>query len=490
VFVADDDLEISAEAISRLFEIRLAHNLDVLQPAYLPTGRVSHAPLMVFPGCFGRLTNFVEVTCPLFRSSSLIRFLDTYDGSLVGWGIDWWFMEMLWKAGERRAAVIDAVPCRNPHTNEKGLQVREIDVLQSAGDRAAAWAKKKKELGLQMENGGIRILGELGTREISGPTPRISVIVEWENALLASDERLPSLFAALASELAPFQSAAELLALFDPDTIDREALKTRIVRQFVPACPSTPVRFVEAPALHYYELKNRGVLEAQGDIVVFADSDIVPEPGWLGGLVGTLDSDCTLGMVAGHTDIAPSDIVGKAFAASWFFPLRPSAITTKTPAAFLWANNCAYRRNVFLAYPFRTEAEGQTRGACGRQLRELIKAGIRTANVPALVSHPPPNGVRHVVVRALAEGRDHMLSQIRPSTPPLKRLAALLRRIMFAARRIGDTVRNAVSPQSRRTLGADIHEIPAIIAIMLGYYVFYCAGSVAAAVSPGWASRR
>src|SRR5262249_17419104 len=82
IFVIDDDIAISSEQIEKLFQIRADYNLTVLQPAFLATGKISHPPTAVFPGAFGRYTNFVEVTCPLFHTPDLLDFMTVYDGSL------------------------------------------------------------------------------------------------------------------------------------------------------------------------------------------------------------------------------------------------------------------------------------------------------------------------------------------------------------------------------------------------------------------------
>ena len=138
VMVMDDDVLIDSRGINRLFRIRSGHDLWVLQPAFDPRGKVSWDITRVDPRCRLRFTNFVEMTCPLFRQDKLAQFMAIYDPILVGFGVDWWFLHSMGAGLERRVAVVDEVVCLNPHDRTKG-RIREIDRLQSTADRRKVW---------------------------------------------------------------------------------------------------------------------------------------------------------------------------------------------------------------------------------------------------------------------------------------------------------------------------------------------------------------
>jgi GT2 family glycosyltransferase len=53
------------------------------------------------------------------------------------------------------------------------------------------------------------------------------------------------------------------------------------------------------PRQGLHHARNRGILEAQGDIVVFGDDDIVAGAGWLTALLREFDSDPRVGVVGG-----------------------------------------------------------------------------------------------------------------------------------------------------------------------------------------------
>ncbi len=160
ILVMDDDIIIDASAISRLFEIHEKYDLWLLQPTFDPKGKISHNITKTNPDTFMRYTNFVEMTCPLFRKDKLDEFMKVYDPVLVGWGTDLWFMEVLGPDAEGKVAVVDEISCINPHDNTKGNQ-REIDLLQKTPDRIKNWKKIKEKHNLQNDLGGFIEYGSI-----------------------------------------------------------------------------------------------------------------------------------------------------------------------------------------------------------------------------------------------------------------------------------------------------------------------------------------
>lgn len=183
VLALDDDIVISASAISRLFDIRAEHDLWLLQPAYDPRGKISHAVTRMRRATFLRYTNFVEVGCVLFRKDKLDVFMRVYDPILVGWGVDWWFLEALGPELEGKVAISDVVTCVNPDDRAKGGR-REIEKLQSRADRIATWERIKTKYNIQSEARGIIEYGAL-PRSLAGVA---AGVVRW--ALLSGAAKL------------------------------------------------------------------------------------------------------------------------------------------------------------------------------------------------------------------------------------------------------------------------------------------------------------
>lgn len=146
VWVADDDIIIDTQSINELFVTLTEKSLTLLQPSFRATGKVS------FPITRQRLltslryTNFVEMTCPVFKTEFLKKFLEVFDPALVGWGTDWWFLNLI--APEDKVAITDQISCINPYDRFKKNGVREIVKLQSDEERLNTWRRIKAERNL------------------------------------------------------------------------------------------------------------------------------------------------------------------------------------------------------------------------------------------------------------------------------------------------------------------------------------------------------
>ena len=150
--IVDDDLFFSGAEINLLFEIIDQQNLSLAQPAFDLCGKVSHPATKVHPLSLFRYTNFVEVTCPVFKTPYLLDFMKEYDPILVGWGVDWWFSQLVEQKdkGRHTIAVVDAVTCLNPFDREK-INGREIDRLQTKEKRIENWLRVKNDRRLEIE---------------------------------------------------------------------------------------------------------------------------------------------------------------------------------------------------------------------------------------------------------------------------------------------------------------------------------------------------
>ena len=154
IWVPDDDLILDPADVPRLFDLAERYDFWVCQPAFDPVGRISWPVTKVAENRNQvRLTDSVEITCPLFRGDKLRAFLDVYDGGLVGWGIDHWFGHEFGATWSGRFAVLDAIVVRNPRTAAKEGRFREIERLQPQQERAAAWAAVAAERGIRAAPG-------------------------------------------------------------------------------------------------------------------------------------------------------------------------------------------------------------------------------------------------------------------------------------------------------------------------------------------------
>ena len=221
----------------------------------------------------------------------------------------------------------------------------------------------------------------------------VSVVIEWENAKLSDLGRAERMLAQLGTQMAEAARkrdlSAELIVLYDSDAIDPAVPSTAIETQIDRAAWPGPIKLVPAPGQRYYEQKNKGAKLASGEIVIFLDSDVVPDEGWLEGLLAALD-DPEVGIVGGETYHATDTLHDKLFAAFWTFPTRrPSRGLYR--CKHFYANNFAVRRELFLAHPF-PDAPAY-RGQCAALAKSLMRQGTAIYRQGASrVSHPPPEG--------------------------------------------------------------------------------------------------
>lgn len=179
VFVLDDDIVIDGSGIEDLFHIRRSLDLWMLQPAFWPSGRISHRITRVRPTRRLRFTSFVEVACPLVRTDKLLAFFQVYDRRLVGWGVDYWLSLFLDDGSGRRIAIVDEVPCVNPHHEFSKNGTRQIDALQPSIEREAVWGLVAAEHGLPREGVPMKEYGAVGRpwRECVRPVMRFAYSV-------------------------------------------------------------------------------------------------------------------------------------------------------------------------------------------------------------------------------------------------------------------------------------------------------------------------
>lgn len=153
IMVMDDDIMIDSRRLNRLFSLVEKNGLWLAQPAF-EGGKISHEITVRRPGVFMTYTNFVEMNVPIFSRQALERYMAVYDPRLVGWGNDWWFLDVLGADLEGKVAVIDSIKCVNPFDSVKADGKREIDTLQRTEERIRIWQEIKSEHGITSEERG------------------------------------------------------------------------------------------------------------------------------------------------------------------------------------------------------------------------------------------------------------------------------------------------------------------------------------------------
>jgi hypothetical protein len=314
----------------------------------------------------------------------------------------------------------------------------------------------------------------------------ITFILEWENAVLSELDRTESLLVQLFNQTQGRPEIFELLVLYNSNQVTQDFIKTfmddTIRKHSLSSIENR--RIIDVLDAHYFQLKNRGVIEAKGELITFLDSDIIPADDWLGELLnGHIQHPNDL--VSGMSYIDHEDLMGKAFALNWFFPLPTSSKKLKE-VSLIHSNNYIARREILLANPYPKMAEGVTRGADVLLWEQMKAKGIKLfIHEGAKASHPCPNGWSHFFNRGMAEGRDayqflleRELADKSPGWQFFKQYAIRCRKVFT----------NTFSKGKRVDL--QIIEFPLVIGIMIFYYQLYFIGGFAAKTFPKYSGNR
>ena len=248
---------------------------------------------------------------------------------------------------------------------------------------------------------------------------RLSIVIEWKNQDYAVNKRAAFMIKKLVSQWTPIARAGKLGAssvmkrcelLFVTDSKMAKAhLSDILSEQLNDNNNLFDVHLLNDHNLTYYQMKHQGAMAATGNMLIFLDSDVIPEEGWLDALLNAaLEPDVKI--VCGNTYIESNGLIGKTFAAFWFFPLRSERSDLEQNVQ-CYANNLACSNEFYRLHPF-TDIPGTNRGVLSVMKRQLEEQGIYMHRChSAQVAHPAPNGIVHFMVRAIGRGRNLYFSK-------------------------------------------------------------------------------
>lgn len=205
----------------------------------------------------------------------------------------------------------------------------------------------------------------------------------------------------------------------------------------IEAAAAVPVRFVRIGVRDgYYRAKVLGFEATTAEVVVFGDADCWPEARWLERILAPFADGAAV--VAGRTRYR-QDWLGRSATALDFMYFE----STHGPGhrRNFYANNVAFRREVFMAHPYRS-APKIYRGHCQRLGLELAEAHVPIVfATDAVTVHRFPDGAGELIRLRLLRGADavEMTRPIVESTLPpnlhwLGRLGPLSPMLLLSAR--------------------------------------------------------
>jgi len=314
-----------------------------------------------------------------------------------------------------------------------------------------------------------------------------SVIVEWYNMTHAELGRAARMLSELAAQAASLYEADEQARVRLAQPLDlviacesKDGSSLQHVQSTLSGLTSATAvvpRLLPIADSRYCSLKNAGAAASSGEIIIFLDSDVIPEPNWLAVLLETFASP-RVSVVVGNTyvDCAGPSAYPKAMALTWMFPLRDPS-NQLTPSTWFYANNVAFRREAFLSRQF-SDVAGLTHAAAKLLVERLQRDGVAIWNAGgARASHPPPNGSIHFMMRAIAGGRARAFLEPHPKAVNMMRwMQSDIGSVTWGCKQI---VLNGSS------VGLRWWQLPVAIVFPAAYYSLRYLGSLLSTLTPG-----
>lgn len=106
IWLPDWDINFNPNDLNNLFSIAKEYNLDLSQPSLSEDSHISWKITQHNPNTKVRLTNFVEVMCPLFKNTFLKEVLWTLNLNYSSWGLDFLWGSL---AKENKIGIVDSI---------------------------------------------------------------------------------------------------------------------------------------------------------------------------------------------------------------------------------------------------------------------------------------------------------------------------------------------------------------------------------------------
>ncbi|MEO2036110.1 MAG: glycosyltransferase [Planctomycetaceae bacterium] len=319
---------------------------------------------------------------------------------------------------------------------------------------------------------------------------KLSIIIEWANTEYNGCPRAQGLLDILGQQWRGIQcreypeslttEARQMLEHFDatPQMLIVSGAPLSVaekeqIKAWTPDCFELEIHVSEGT--EYYGLKNLGAEISEGEILLFVDSDVHPLPEWFAHLLGSF-SQPELQIASGQPFVVPGTVFVTAFSLGWIFDLPDETGRLNPPRKF-YTSNIAFRSEIFRMTRF-PKLVRRTRGGATLMGRRLESLGHSVwQNGRALVDHPAPANLRHMVIRALAHGRDMYMKESEERT-----WRGLLRSQSTAARRLARGFSRTF--RYRRRVGLRVWNVPLVLIIISTYYGLFAMSGILTHLSP------
>lgn len=310
--------------------------------------------------------------------------------------------------------------------------------------------------------------------------PPITLIIEWENAIDVLDAWTERAIQGLARELAAagprLAARPRILYLYDRRKVPAGTIEGAVAR-VAPQLPAlADLEIIPTEGLTYYKLKNFGVACTRTELAVMIDSDAVPQPGWLDGLLAPFD-DPRVMAVGGFTRLGHEDFLSRAMALSWIFNLADEGARTERRNS-VHVNNFAVRTAFFRDHPFPDLQAFKKQ--CVFWLRAIRSEGhLYVRSAAALAVHAPHPGIKFLIWRAWTAGFDSDFVTYHTRTH--SRLGRFLYSFVHFAKKLGRAWYRILF--RAHVVGMPLWERPFALLVASGYFGILLAAQMASALT-------
>ena len=229
-----------------------------------------------------------------------------------------------------------------------------------------------------------------------------AIIVETENLSLADVDDLWRTLSSLETSIARARPPREALLMNSGN------IATATAREVDRRHPWISLCYADA-GTNYYGVKMQGARRVTTPVVLFTDSDCSYGEDWVSGMLDPFD-DPAVSVVAGETGFAGRGPYSLALALVHAFD-GYSGEDAPYPVNYYYANNVAFRRQLLLDMPIRTDLP-LYRSGCYRHSIDLRRRGETIWAQPrSRAAHSPPQGLAHFFWRFLLFGRDRTVRE-------------------------------------------------------------------------------
>ena len=251
-----------------------------------------------------------------------------------------------------------------------------------------------------------------------------AIIMEWENAGLVESSRARNVLKETVAQvnqlfdlseqdknvpeleyLLKYKAPLELIVTYNESFDSKDII--RFLSGFIgPDNPNFKLSLLSCPPTKYFELKNHGAEHANADIMLFLDSDVIPQPNFLIYLFSSF-ANTEVNVVGANVFVEHSTLYSKSYALI-NFDFQSDETDVIPSYEIPRANSIAFRKELFKTYKFPPTGSSFKLGI--KYLMNNLKAGgIQVyANLGAQVEHPVPLA-KNFLTRGFFHGRDEMM---------------------------------------------------------------------------------